>query len=51
MTITHCPLCMALAVLSAWRFMAHSVILWQLLQRPTAELDSPAAAPLMLRGA
>jgi hypothetical protein len=42
---------MALAVLSAWRFMAHSVILWQLLQRPTAELDSPAAAPLMLRGA
>jgi len=51
MTITHCPLCMALAVLSAWRFMAHAVILWQLLQRPTAELDSTIAAPLVLRGA
>ena len=51
MTITHCPLCMALAVLSAWRFMAHAVIVWQLLQRPTAELASPAAAPLLLRGA
>jgi len=51
MTITHCPLCMALAVLSAWRFMAHAVIVWQLLQRPTAELDSPATASLVLRGA
>jgi L-aminopeptidase/D-esterase-like protein len=41
----------ALAVLSAWRFMAHAVIVWQLLQRPTAEMDIPAAAPLILRGA
>ncbi len=52
MTITHCPLCMALAVLSAWRFMAHAAIVWQLLPRPSAELDRPAAAPpLVLRGA
>lgn len=51
MTITHCPLCMALAVVSAWRFMAHAVIVWQLLQRRTAELGPPVAAPLVLRGA
>ncbi|MFY8149571.1 MAG: hypothetical protein ACOVNL_10205 [Prochlorococcaceae cyanobacterium] len=30
MSITHCPLCVGLAVLSAVRFMAHGVLLWQL---------------------
>ncbi|MCP9928152.1 hypothetical protein [Cyanobium sp. CH-040] len=31
MSITHCPLCVALAVLSAVRGLSHAVLLWQLL--------------------
>ncbi len=30
MSLSHCPLCMGLALLSAVRFMAHAVLLWQL---------------------
>ena len=41
MSITHCPLCIGLAVLSALRFMAHAVMLWSL----KAELPSPRQAP------
>lgn len=33
MSITHCPLCVGLAVLSAVRFLAHGAMLWQLLRR------------------
>jgi len=29
MGLTHCPLCMALAVLCAVRFSAHTVLVWQ----------------------
>lgn len=29
MSLTHCPLCVGLAVLSAVRFMAHGLMLWQ----------------------
>jgi hypothetical protein len=37
MGITHCPLCVALAVFSAVRFSAHVVLLWQLVRpAPTA---------------
>ncbi|MFM7675728.1 MAG: hypothetical protein ACKO5F_09105 [Synechococcus sp.] len=32
MSITHCPLCVGLAVLSAVRFLAHGVMLWELLR-------------------
>lgn len=35
MGLSHCPLCMGLAVLSAVRFMAHAVLLWQL--RPSGD--------------
>lgn len=30
MGLSHCPLCMGLAVLSAVRFLAHGVLVWQL---------------------
>lgn len=30
MGLSHCPLCMGLALLSAVRFLAHGVLLWQL---------------------
>lgn len=42
MTITHCPLCVGLAVLSAIRFMAHAVITWSLLDGGTPGLSSPS---------
>ncbi|MCP9774771.1 hypothetical protein [Cyanobium sp. WAJ14-Wanaka] len=32
MSITHCPLCVGLAVLSAVRFMAHGLMLWPLVR-------------------
>lgn len=35
MGLSHCPLCMGLALLSAVRFLAHGVLLWQL--RSTAD--------------
>lgn len=30
MGLSHCPLCMGLALLSAIRFLAHGVLVWQL---------------------
>ncbi|MFM8525385.1 MAG: hypothetical protein ACKOCM_07170 [Cyanobacteriota bacterium] len=30
MGLSHCPLCMGLALLSAVRFLAHGVLVWQL---------------------
>ncbi len=35
MSITHCPLCVGLAVLSAVQFMAHAVIVWAVTVKPT----------------
>lgn len=40
MGLSHCPLCMGLALLSAIRFLAHGVLVWQL--RSTS-----AAAPAL----
>lgn len=37
-SITHCPLCVGLAVLSAVRFMAHGLMLWPLV-RPTGSFE------------
>ncbi|MBM5796716.1 MAG: hypothetical protein FJ051_06240 [Cyanobacteria bacterium M_surface_9_m1_291] len=34
MSITHCPLCIGLAVLSAVRFMGHAVLVWGLMPQP-----------------
>ncbi|MCU0528391.1 MAG: hypothetical protein MUD04_02630 [Cyanobium sp. Prado107] len=31
MSLTHCPLCIALAVLSAIRGLGHALLVWQLL--------------------
>jgi hypothetical protein len=31
MSLTHCPLCLALAVVSAARGLSHGLLLWQLL--------------------
>jgi hypothetical protein len=36
MGLSHCPLCVALAVLCAVRCGAHAVLLWQLLPRNPA---------------
>jgi hypothetical protein len=46
MSITHCPLCVGLAVLSALRFMGHAVLVWSLSDpQPTAAQPlRPAAA-------
>jgi len=30
MGLSHCPLCMGLAMLCAVRFLAHGILLWQL---------------------
>lgn len=30
MSLTHCPLCVALAVVSVWRGLAHATLCWQL---------------------
>ncbi len=49
MGITHCPLCVALAVFSAVRFSAHAVLLWQLV-RPTATGTSAPASRLRWQG-
>lgn len=50
MSIAHCPLCLALAVLSVVRGLSHAVLLRQLLPgglRPRrASQDSPAAPAL-----
>lgn len=35
MGLSHCPLCMGLALLSAARFLAHAALLWQL--RPAVD--------------
>jgi len=43
MGLTHCPLCVALAVFSAVRFSAHAVLLWQLIRpAPTATSALPS---------
>ncbi|MEB3321939.1 MAG: hypothetical protein VKI81_03860 [Synechococcaceae cyanobacterium] len=41
MGLTHCPLCVGLAVLSALRGLGHLVLLWRLrpLPRPRLELQ------------
>jgi hypothetical protein len=39
MGLSHCPLCMGLAVLSAVRFLAHGVLLWQLRTDRSRELQ------------
>jgi hypothetical protein len=36
MGLTHCPLCVGLAVLCVVRGGAHAVLLWQLLRRESA---------------
>jgi hypothetical protein len=41
MSITHCPLCVGLAVLSAVRFLGHAVLVWSLAVRP----DRPQPVP------
>jgi hypothetical protein len=43
MSLTHCPLCIALAVLSAVRGLSHAVLLWQSLPagRTAAERRRP----------
>ncbi len=45
MSITHCPLCIGLAVLSAVRFMGHAVMVWQFRPQP-----QPAGLPAMNLG-
>ncbi|MCP9829423.1 MULTISPECIES: hypothetical protein [unclassified Synechococcus] len=43
MGLTHCPLCVALAVFSAVRFSAHAVLLWQLVRpAPAASGGRPS---------
>ena len=39
MGLSHCPLCMGLAELSAVRFLAHGVLLWQLRTDRSRELQ------------
>ena len=43
MGITHCPLCIGLAVLSAVRFMANVVMVWQLERRGADQFAHPAS--------
>ena len=43
MGITHCPLCICLAVLSAVRFMANAVMLLQLERRGAEQSTHPAS--------
>ncbi|MEO1003878.1 MAG: hypothetical protein AAFX65_12300 [Cyanobacteria bacterium J06638_7] len=33
MSLTHCPLCVAMAVLSAARGFSHALLIWRLLRR------------------
>ncbi len=42
MGITHCPLCIGLAVLSAVRFMAHLIMVVQLERRRASTTTHPA---------
>ena len=42
MGITHCPLCMGLAVLSALRFSAHAVMVFHLERGRAASSTHPA---------
>ena len=42
MSLTHCPLCVGLAVLSAVRFLAHGVLLWSLRGVPASQPLQPA---------
>ena len=42
LTLTHCPLCIGLAVLSAVRFMAHCVMAIQLERSTARESTHPA---------
>ncbi|WP_170953865.1 hypothetical protein [Synechococcus sp. UW105] len=42
MGITHCPLCIGLALLSAFRFMAHVVMLIQLERQGVEQFAHPA---------
>lgn len=42
MGITHCPICVGLAVLSAVRFMAHAVMVYQLERANAATTTHPA---------
>ena len=41
MSITHCPLCVGLAVLSAVQFMGHAVMVWALAAQQTPGLPLP----------
>lgn len=43
MGITHCPLCIGLAVLSAVRFMANAVMVLQLERRGLEQSTHPAS--------
>lgn len=43
MGITHCPLCIGLAVLSAVRFMANAAMLLQLERRRVEDFAHPAS--------
>ena len=52
MSLTHCPLCVGLAVLSAVRFMAHAVMLWQwLAPRQRAQVSEALTIPWQPRPA
>ncbi len=42
MTLTHCPLCIGLAVLSAIRMTAHLVMIAQLERRTAMQFEHPA---------
>jgi|TARA_B100001109_G_scaffold240336_1_gene223555 hypothetical protein len=42
MGITHCPICIGLAVLSAIRFSAHAVLAYQLERSRAARFHHPA---------
>ncbi|WP_413429668.1 hypothetical protein [Synechococcus sp. Cu2B8-bc1011] len=43
MTLTHCPLCIGLALLSAIRFTAHLVMIAQLERRTAEKSEHPAS--------
>jgi hypothetical protein len=45
MGVTHCPLCVGLAVLSAVRFSAHALLIWNVRRSPTRAASQQGSLP------
>ncbi|MCP9771794.1 hypothetical protein KBY66_04020 [Synechococcus sp. Tobar12-5m-g] len=45
MGVTHCPLCVGLAVLSAVRFSAHALLIWNVRRSPTRPASQQGSLP------